>query len=81
MQSYLLSVRLKKAAQLLRDNYTVSQAAQMVGYSDISNFSRKFKETYGVTPKNYSRHKVQPTAKQPLLSPHENGWSPKQWGR
>jgi len=85
MQAYLLSVRLQKAALLIKDNYTVSQAAQMVGYSDISNFSKKFKEFFGVAPKDYGREKPEkPTQKPPAPSTPDirsSNWSPKQWGR
>lgn len=85
MQAYLLQVRLSKAALLIKDNCTVSQAAQMVGYSDISNFSRKFKEVFGVTPKDYGRktpQKPKPQPSAPTIPDIRGGnWSPKQWGR
>lgn len=84
MKAYMLKVRLEKAAELLKDNYTVYQAVQTVGYSDISNFSHKFKQMFGVSPKDYANKKsvAQTTVqKKPVTErtvDHYN-WSPKDW--
>lgn len=52
---FIRSVRLKRAAQLLRTgNYLVSEVCQMVGFADQRYFSSCFKAQYGVTPKAYS---------------------------
>ena len=40
------------ARDMLRENCTVVESAQFVGYSDIYQFSRAFKKHYGVSPKN-----------------------------
>lgn len=53
MQSYLINVRLKHAADLLHLGYGVGQAAAMCGYSDCFNFSKMFKKRYGVSPNKY----------------------------
>lgn len=54
-QQYLLDTRLKHAAALLaEDGCSVSMAALRCGYSDIYNFSRMFKKTYGVSPSAYA---------------------------
>ena len=46
--------RLQKAAQLLEQNWApVTQVAYEVGYSNLSYFSKAFKEKYGVTPSEY----------------------------
>ena len=57
MQEYLLSVRLENAARLLREGYSVSEAATLCGYNDRSNFSRMFERRYGVWPSEYAADK------------------------
>lgn len=53
IQSYLSNTRLQAARSLILQDYTVSQASAMVGYSDIASFSRAFKNYYKVSPKQY----------------------------
>lgn len=53
IQSYLTNTRLQAARSLILQDYTVSQASTMVGYSDIASFSRAFKSYYKVSPKQY----------------------------
>lgn len=52
---YLLSYRLKHAAELLRKTpYKISEIAGMVGFSGSENyFSTQFKNQFGVSPRNY----------------------------
>lgn len=53
-QQYLISFKLSEAAKLLKTtDLSVSEVAEAVGYDDSGNFSRVFKQTYGVTPQNY----------------------------
>ncbi len=53
--NFIRSVRLKRAAQLLRTGrYLVSEVCQMVGFSDQRYFSSCFKRQYGRTPKAWS---------------------------
>ncbi len=48
---YLKSIRLHKARSLMfQGEYNVSKAANEVGYSSISQFSREFKRFFGITP-------------------------------
>ena len=50
IQEYLLKVRLEEGEQYVRQGSSVQQAAQLVGYSDASNFSRMFKKRFGKSP-------------------------------
>lgn len=53
-QQYLITFKLSEAAKLLKTtDLSVSEVAEAVGYDDSGNFSRVFKQTYGVTPQNY----------------------------
>lgn len=49
-QEYLIRFRLEKSREFLGQGYTASQAALFSGFSDYSNFSRKYKAFYGVSP-------------------------------
>jgi two-component system response regulator YesN len=54
--SYLNSIRLKKASELLKNpNLTITEIAFFVGYGSFSQFKRVFKKVYGVSPKEYRR--------------------------
>ncbi|MEW6418909.1 MAG: response regulator transcription factor [Nitrospirota bacterium] len=54
--SYLNSIRLKKASELLKyPNLTITEIAFFVGYGSFSQFKRVFKKVYGVSPKEYRR--------------------------
>lgn len=53
---YIHIVRLKKAAELLREsNYTVSEITYQVGMNDPFYFSKCFKQQFGVAPSVYQR--------------------------
>uniref|UniRef100_B8DKQ8 Transcriptional regulator, AraC family n=1 Tax=Nitratidesulfovibrio vulgaris (strain DSM 19637 / Miyazaki F) TaxID=883 RepID=B8DKQ8_NITV9 len=48
---YLKRVRLNKARSLLReDGVRASEAARMVGYESVSQFSREFRRYFGISP-------------------------------
>lgn len=52
--THLLNCRMKKAAKLLRGiEYKQYEIAFLVGYDNPKNFSRAFKQYYGVTPKEF----------------------------
>ena len=47
--------RLHKASQLLAQHWgSVSQVAYEVGFSNLSHFSKCFKEEFGVSPSEYN---------------------------
>jgi ligand-binding sensor domain-containing protein/signal transduction histidine kinase/CheY-like chemotaxis protein len=52
---YIRSVRLKKAAVLLSNNtFTVTEVMYMVGFNNLSYFSKRFRQMYGNTPMKYA---------------------------
>ncbi|WP_279072126.1 hybrid sensor histidine kinase/response regulator transcription factor [Bacteroides acidifaciens] len=51
---YIRMIRLQHAAQLLKqDEYTITEIADMVGFSDAKYFREVFKKYYGVSPSKY----------------------------
>jgi len=51
---FMRSVRLKRAAQLLKDTkYNISEIAYMVGFSAVKYFNLNFKDEFGTTPSQY----------------------------
>lgn len=53
VQDYIIDIRLDKAKKFLESGNNVSEASQLCGYSDVSNFSKMFKKKYGVSPKHF----------------------------
>lgn len=53
IQQYLISVRLDRASQLLREGYRVTEASNLVGYNDVFNFSKIFKKRFAMSPMEY----------------------------
>ena len=54
---YLMRLRLERACDLLRaeGDYSVSETAEMCGFSSLYYFSRAFKKHMGITPGRYRR--------------------------
>lgn len=51
---YLIQVRMEAAVKLMKEgNYRITDIAEMVGYSDVFYFSKRFKKLYGYSPKEY----------------------------
>ncbi|OCT12911.1 hypothetical protein A8709_21530 [Paenibacillus pectinilyticus] len=58
---YINQYRMEKAKYLLdQSNYKINDVYKMVGFSDMSYFGLTFKQSFGVTPKEY-REKVRPS--------------------
>ena len=53
--AYRNRVRVEKAKQLLSEEYTIEEAARMVGFSDRYYFTKTFKKAAGVTPGEFVR--------------------------
>ena len=52
---YIRSIRLKKAAMLLREGkFSVTEVMFMVGFSNSGYFSKMFQRAFGVTPKDFA---------------------------
>jgi signal transduction histidine kinase/DNA-binding response OmpR family regulator/sugar lactone lactonase YvrE len=57
---FMRSMRMKRAAQLLRESeLNVSEVAYEVGYNNPRYFSIQFKEEYGISPSNYQEKERQ----------------------
>ncbi len=50
---YIIQVRIEKMMQLLCEGQSVSEAAAELGFSDIKNVSRTFRQLKGITPSEY----------------------------
>lgn len=54
-KNYVIQTRMEKAKRLLSaGNRNIKEVAQMVGYSDVSYFSRAFKEFSGISAREFS---------------------------
>lgn len=49
-KNYLMGLRLEEARSLLLQGFSATQAAEMAGFSDFSNFSRQYKQVFGFSP-------------------------------
>ncbi len=50
---YIIRLRIEKVMQQLREGASVSEAAADLGFSDIKNLSRIFRQIEGITPSEY----------------------------
>lgn len=53
ISQFITQYRMQKAMEFLSQGYSVEIAANYVGYDEYSNFSRKFKNFFGVPPSKY----------------------------
>ncbi len=55
---YIRLIRLKRAVKLLRENaYSITEIAEMTGFSDAKYFREVFKKHYNVSPSQYFKKK------------------------
>lgn len=52
---YIISYRMKEAQKYLQTDISVSQIANMTGFSDIKTFSRSFKQHFSASPSTYRK--------------------------
>ncbi|MBI3754589.1 MAG: helix-turn-helix transcriptional regulator [Deltaproteobacteria bacterium] len=54
--SYLNSIRVKNAAELLENpNLNITEIAYVVGYKSFTQFERAFKKIYNIPPREYRK--------------------------
>lgn len=53
---YLTEIRMRRAKELLRIGYSVSEVAEKLGYIDYFYFSRVFKSHTGMSPTQFKKH-------------------------
>jgi cellulose synthase/poly-beta-1,6-N-acetylglucosamine synthase-like glycosyltransferase len=59
IKEYINDKRLKKAAELLSvSKYNITEISSMVGFNNVTYFSKMFKKLYGVSPSEYKDRKT-----------------------
>lgn len=68
-RDFVVQIRIQRAAELMRQSrpLSVTEAAFVVGFNDLSHFSRMFRRQFGVTPSHYRRVDSEPN-QLPLFS-------------
>ena len=56
---YILQKRLIRAISLMKKGKNITEACMQSGFKDYSNFSRLFKKTFKVSPKEYKENYMQ----------------------
>ena len=55
-KQYISDLKLKKSKLLIKESmYTISEISNMLGFTSIHYFSRKFKQQFGITPTDYAK--------------------------
>ena len=66
LSRYIMDKRLELCREALEDqalsDHGITQIAFSYGFNDAAHFSRKFRERYGVSPKQYRRRYISPTS-------------------
>jgi len=71
-RDFVLQMRIQRAAQLMRQSsaLSVTEAAFIVGFNDVSHFSAMFRRQLGATPSSY-RHAASEPSQLPLFAATE----------
>ena len=69
-RDFVVQVRVRRAAELMRRaaSVSVTEAAFVVGFNDLSHFSRMFRRQFGILPSHYRRTEGEPI-QLPLFPP------------
>jgi AraC-like DNA-binding protein len=61
-RDFVVQLRIQRAAELMKQSraLSVTEAAFVVGFNDLSHFSRMFRRQFGVTPSHYRRADSEP---------------------
>lgn len=55
-KQYISDLKLNKSKLLIKESiYTISEISNMLGFTSIHYFSRKFKQQFGITPSDYAK--------------------------
>lgn len=53
-KAYINNIKLKKSKDLIKEsNYTISEISEILGFTSVHYFSKKFKKTYNFSPREY----------------------------
>jgi YesN/AraC family two-component response regulator len=56
VKNYINELKLNKSKELIKSStYTLSEISEILGFSSIHYFSKKFKLNFGVSPTEYSK--------------------------
>lgn len=67
---FIIQVRLRKACHALIDSHVpIIEIASLVGFKNLSNFNRQFKNYYQMTPSQYRKKHSQPKLSKTLINP------------
>ena len=58
-KDYLLTVRLNRSDELLKEGLSVSEASELCGFQDVSYFIKVFRENRGISPGRHHRSSVE----------------------
>ena len=58
LTKFLHDAKLEYALKLLNENKTISYITDLLSFSSEANFSRSFKQKYGLSPRNYEKEQL-----------------------
>ena len=59
---FLTGLRMEKARNLIRQGLPLESVGRAIGYQDHSTFYRAFRQTFGISPREYRKTKTCKTA-------------------